>query len=79
MADDTNNAKPTIMAEKDGPLYIQNAKGLILLDSNGDSFQITEDEITLCRCGQSRNKPFCDDSHVRTGFQSEVIAPTQPA
>jgi len=48
MADDT---KPTIMAEKDGPLYIQNAKGLILLDSDGNPFEITDDEITLCRCG----------------------------
>jgi CDGSH-type Zn-finger protein len=75
MADDT---KPSIMAEKDGPLYIQNAKGLILLDSDGNPFEITDDEITLCRCGQSRNKPFCDDSHVRTGFKSEVKAPQKP-
>lgn len=71
-------AKPTIMAEKDGPYYIQNAKGLILLDSDGNPFEITEDEITLCRCGQSRTKPFCDDSHLRTHFQSEVKAPQPP-
>jgi CDGSH-type Zn-finger protein len=75
MAEET---KPSIMAEKDGPLYIQGAKGLILLDSDGNPFDITDDELTLCRCGQSRNKPFCDDSHIRTGFQSEVHAPTKP-
>jgi CDGSH-type Zn-finger protein len=75
MADDT---KPSIMAEKDGPLYIQNAKRLILLDSDGNPFEITDDEITLCRCGQSRNKPYCDDSHIRTGFKSEVKAPQKP-
>jgi CDGSH-type Zn-finger protein len=57
-------SKPTIMAEENGPLYIQSAKGLMLLDSDGNPFEITDDEITLCRCGQSRNKPFCDDSHV---------------
>jgi CDGSH-type Zn-finger protein len=56
MADET---KPSIMAEKAGPLYIQGAKGLILLDSDGNPFEISDEEITLCRYGQSRNKPFC--------------------
>ncbi|MGH2482641.1 MAG: CDGSH iron-sulfur domain-containing protein [Ktedonobacteraceae bacterium] len=72
MADET---KPIIQAEENGPLYIQNAKHLILLDSEGNPFEITDDEITLCRCGQSRNKPFCDDSHARTRFQSTVKVP----
>lgn len=76
MADET---KPIINVEKDGPLYIQNAQGLVLLDSEGNPFEVAEEEITLCRCGQSRNKPFCDDSHARTGFKSEVKAPTTPA
>jgi len=75
MADE---AKPAIMAEKDGPLYIQGARGLVLLDSDGNPYEIIDDEITLCRCGQSRNKPFFDDSHVRTGFQSEVKVPQKP-
>lgn len=76
MADET---KPTINVEKDGPLYIQGAKGLILLDSDGNPFEITDDDMALCRCGQSRTKPFCDDSHLRTGFTSEVKAPIPPA
>jgi CDGSH-type Zn-finger protein len=48
---------------------------LILLDSEGNPFEITGDEIKLYRYGQSRNKPFCDDSHLRTGFKSDVKAP----
>lgn len=76
MADET---KPTIQAEENGPLYIQNAKHLILLDSEGNPFEITDDEIALCRCGQSRNKPFCDDSHVRTGFKSTAKVPAKEA
>jgi CDGSH-type Zn-finger protein len=73
----TEETKPTIAVEENGPYYIQNARGLILLDSEGNPFEITDDEICLCRCGQSRTKPFCDDSHVRTNFQSSVKAPTK--
>lgn len=76
MAEDT---KPSIMVEKDGPLYIQGLQGITLLDSDGNPYELAEDDVALCRCGQSRNKPFCDDSHLRTGFESEVQAPTKPA
>ncbi len=32
--------------------------------------------VALCRCGQSANKPFCDGTHVRVGFDGTEAAPT---
>ncbi len=57
----------TIVPMEDGPLIVH---GRVQLRArNGDL--IREDtRIALCRCGNSLNKPFCDDSHYRMGFRS---------
>jgi len=34
--------------------------------------------ISLCRCGASENKPFCDGAHARMGFQHTVEARDLP-
>jgi CDGSH-type Zn-finger protein len=42
-----------------------------LVDPDGGVFEPPPgDGIVLCRCGQSRTKPFCDASHKSTGFES---------
>ncbi|HVS30344.1 MAG TPA: diguanylate cyclase [Thermoanaerobaculia bacterium] len=49
-----------------GPLYI---KGDITLE-NVDGTEVRRDSrMALCRCGQSRNKPFCDNSHLAAKFE----------
>jgi CDGSH-type Zn-finger protein len=32
----------------------------------------------LCRCGQSKHKPYCDNTHARIGFDGTEAAPTEP-
>jgi len=49
-----------IQVRENGPLALRAA---IVLDGAPAGFR-----ATLCRCGQSQNKPFCDGSHVKAGF-----------
>lgn len=56
-----------IRVERDGPYQVMGAPTLTY--SDGRTCETTP-FYRLCRCGASRNKPFCDDSHLETGFRS---------
>ncbi len=51
-----------------------------IVDQEGRPFGLSgRTKISLCRCGQSNNKPFCDSTHKTCGFQSLVVAFDLPA
>jgi len=68
-------AEPNVIrCRENGPLVIQGA--LKVVDHQGNEFTLPagKDTIALCRCGQSKNKPFCDGSHRGCGFVAVELA-----
>lgn len=47
--------------------------GIPVTSEDGTSYPV-RNRMVLCRCGESRNKPFCDGSHVATRFADEALA-----
>jgi CDGSH-type Zn-finger protein len=64
-------ADVTIKTRDNGPLLVSGPVNLT--DSQGNSFDLTgKENVALCRCGHSANKPFCDGAHRAAGFVSAV-------
>jgi CDGSH-type Zn-finger protein len=51
-----------------GPLWV---KGGIPIESADGELCESRNRVTLCRCGQSGNKPFCDGTHIRIKFDDK--------
>ena len=58
----------TITPVRGGPLYV---RGLIQLRSADGSLLVEDSRVALCRCGQSQNRPYCDNSHIGTDFDAD--------
>jgi len=58
--------EPSIHPIVDGPYRVRG--GIEVIAADGTPYEVRERQ-TLCRCGQSRNKPFCDGSHWYAGFR----------
>jgi CDGSH-type Zn-finger protein len=69
-------AQVKITVKKNGPYRVEAAPGAIeLLDSEGNPYDLTgKPAFSLCRCGGSVNKPFCDGTHTKLGFQAAEAA-----
>ena len=59
--------EPSIATTPDGPLWVRG--GIAIQAPDGYVYE-QRNRVTLCRCGQSKNKPFCDGTHVETGFSA---------
>lgn len=63
----------TIKLREDGPLLVTGA--VTVEDHEGNSFDLGGKEtIALCRCGASKNRPFCDGAHRECGFEAKETA-----
>ena len=69
----------TIKARDNGPFLVEGP--VTIIDAAGNRFPVAADKpaIALCRCGTSKNKPFCDGSHKTCNFMATERAPAPSA
>lgn len=58
-----------VPANVSGPLWV---KGRIPIESSDGSVYENRNRQTICRCGKSGNKPFCDGSHIEEKFNDKI-------
>ncbi|MFY9673992.1 MAG: CDGSH iron-sulfur domain-containing protein [Terriglobales bacterium] len=70
-----------ITVKKNGSLRIDDPDSVVeMVDADGNKYDLTgKTAFSLCRCGASANRPFCDGSHNGIGFQApdSAIKPDQ--
>ena len=59
-----------ITVRNNGPYRVEAPEGSVeLVDADGNQYDLTDKPaFSLCRCGGSVTKPFCDGTHSRIGF-----------
>jgi CDGSH-type Zn-finger protein len=57
-----------ITSYRDGPLLVRGT--FRLEDQNGEPIETDRETIALCRCGKSRQRPFCDGTHKLVRFRA---------
>ena len=58
-----------ITVRKNGSLLVE-GDDVFVVDWDGKEYALPKRPFSLCRCGASTRKPFCDGSHSRVGFQA---------
>lgn len=59
--------KVTIKINDNGSIRVNGTVELV--DGEGNKYEVGS-SFSLCRCGQSEKKPFCDGAHKKVGFES---------
>lgn len=86
---ESKDTSPKIKVIRNGPYLVSGgvplAKQTIGIDSTGHSYEWREGEryptknnYALCRCGMSKNKPFCDGTHTKVNFDGTETASREP-
>jgi CDGSH-type Zn-finger protein len=69
-------AEVKITVRPNGPYRVEGPVKLV--DANGNEWDLSnKPAFSLCRCGGSVNKPFCDGTHSKIGFQGAEAAVRQ--
>jgi 3-phenylpropionate/trans-cinnamate dioxygenase ferredoxin subunit len=65
-----------VLVKPNGPYVVSGDLSQIeIKDINGNKYDLTGKQVvSLCRCGASVKKPFCDGTHSRIGFQAAEAA-----
>ena len=63
-----SSEEAVITPYRDGPLLVRGAFRIV--DQDGNEIDPGREVVALCRCGKSENKPYCDGTHGRIGFES---------
>jgi CDGSH-type Zn-finger protein len=62
-----------VTVRNNGPFLVEGP--ITLVDASGQEWDISgKPAVALCRCGGSTNKPFCDGTHSKIGFQAAEAA-----
>ncbi len=89
MVKENQNKKPQIKVTKNGPylvigkipiaeqIIVSNEIGIPIKWQKGKDHP-SQEACTLCRCGQSKTKPFCDGTHTRIGFDGTETPNREP-
>jgi CDGSH-type Zn-finger protein len=63
-----NMSEVKITVKRNGPLLVDGP--FELKDHDGNAIAVPRQPCALCRCGASANKPFCDGTHSKIGFDA---------
>jgi CDGSH-type Zn-finger protein len=58
-----------VKMRENGPIMLE-SKGEAKLTQNGEEKTVSGPMVALCRCGQSKNMPFCDGAHAKANFKA---------